>query len=171
MDSDSLWSFGMPPAENENEAHVRYRQACAAIDNQDLEGALDHLQIAVKLASSSSARSVYITLQGGVLRRLGRFDDARLVLKEAVTEVPTNAYAWRELGLCNFKLEEYTEAASCFEQAIALSPDYRTYTMLANAELAFDPKSALFHAEKALELAPEWDEAIKVLHAARRLIS
>ncbi len=161
----------MSPTENDNEAHVRYRQACAAIDNDELESALEHLQIAVKLASSSSARSVYITLQGGVLRRLGRFDDAKLVLKEAVSEVATNAYAWRELGLCNVKLEQYKDAANCFQRAIALSPDYSTYTMLANAELAFDPKSALFHAEKALELEPGWDDAIKVLDAARRLMS
>ena len=111
---------------------------------------------------------VLLTYQGRVLRALGRGGEAERVLRGAIDVDEGLVHAWNELGMLMEEREEFEEAASCFEQSAKRAPNRDVLTMLANMQLAFDPRSSVENAERALALDPEWEEARRVLASAKR---
>jgi len=76
--------------------------------------------------------------------------------------------AWGELGLVHRNLGQFEEAAACYKRSVALEEDFSTYTLLAAVEYEFDVEQPIIHAEKALQLNPDWDEAETVLAEAKK---
>ncbi len=62
--------------------------------------------------------------EGAELLREGRTDDAIAALKRAISEDPTNPYAFYFLGSAHFEQERWQHALKAYLSAIELSPDY-----------------------------------------------
>jgi tetratricopeptide (TPR) repeat protein len=154
--------------QSEEIANSHFQSAWNAYRDGSFVVALSHLDAAVRLASNSATRSVYLTTQGGFLNRLGLPDRAIIVCEEAVSLVPGNYYAWSQLGLAFLRLKRYEDAARCLSKLIELHPDHAGYTLLAGAQLHFNPQAALQSAEKALEIDPSWEEALGICELAKR---
>ena len=58
----------------------------------------------------------------------------------------------------------------CFQQSVQLRPEHNAYTLLANMQLAFDAEASAANAERALQLKPDWAEAVRVKEAAEEML-
>jgi tetratricopeptide (TPR) repeat protein len=87
---------------------------------------------------------------------LGHGDRARTLLDEAVAAMPTNALAWRELGVALGQVREFDLAQEAMEKGLALDPDsmegWYNLSVLAYQRREFD--RALQGLEKAWALDP-----------------
>ena len=111
-----------------------------------------------------------LVYRGRVLHALARCAEAERSFRDALEIDRSISFAWNELGLLLRDCSRFEEAAECLRESAKLRPDFNTYTVLAGVEMSFDLRAALVDAEKALELNPNWDEAIQVRNAARVLI-
>ncbi len=155
---------------DETLANSHFQSAWKAFKSGDSTGALSYLDTAVSLASDAATKSAYLATKGGFLNRLGLPERAIVLCEEAVTLVPKNYHAWSQMGLAFLRLERYEDAARCFSEVVRLQPNHGLYTLLARAQVEFDPMAALKSAEKALELQPSWDEAVRVRELAQRRV-
>jgi len=112
----------------------------------------------------------YPVTKGSFLRVLRRFDESEELLRQSISTFSVNYVAWTELGLLQRDTNGFEAAAFCYEQSIRQREDFNVYTLLANVQLAFDPRCALLNAEHAIKLNPDWDEAIAIRDRARSLI-
>ena len=64
----------------------------------------------------------------------------------------------------------FERAAFCFGRSAEIAPSAEILTMLANVQLAFDPRQALENSERALSFEADWEEARVVQNAALRQI-
>ena len=55
------------------------------------------------------------------LARLGRYEQAEVLLREALDLDPRDVTAWTNLGLCLSRLRHEQEAIACFEKVRKLS--------------------------------------------------
>jgi tetratricopeptide (TPR) repeat protein len=60
--------------------------------------------------------------KGEALAHLGRFDEATVVLKQAVQADPKAAYAWNNLGRAALQHKAWADAQAAFDQALKLEP-------------------------------------------------
>jgi len=150
-------------------ARKHFRLACDIADDlEDFEKAIEELDKAIQLSPSAT---VCWTAKGEFYYELGKFKESKKAFKTATELAPERSLTWAGLGMAKMKLKEYKSAAQNLRKAVNLQPDFNLYTILANVELTFDPELALADAEKALELEPNWDEALKVHKAAKQLIA
>jgi tetratricopeptide (TPR) repeat protein len=91
--------------------------------------------------------------QAGIegLMRQGRWDEAMHASKSALQVQPTNAKLQAYLGLCLFQQQDWPGAASAFQKATALQPDF----WQAGAKLAQSYERMRRYPE-ALEVAKEF---------------
>ncbi|MFW2387341.1 MAG: tetratricopeptide repeat protein [Polyangiales bacterium] len=131
------------------------------MERRSFQNAEPHLRTAIKLlekqerggATLAEARNIY----GLCLIELGRNEDAIVVLRQSANDELNTAphLAWGNLGLAQFRLEEYQEAVKSTMEAIRIQPRFCVgyYTMA----------QALWHlqqlkeAERALVSALEAD--------------
>jgi len=150
------------------EAQQLLRRAWDAADKADLAGALREIDRALELRPKQTR---YWATKGSFLREMGRLDEAEAVLRKAIELDERNFLAWTELGQAYESKGLFEKAAFCLERSVELEPDFNTYTLLANVQLAFDAEAAIRNANKALELNSEWDEAETVKRKAQRISS
>ena len=130
--------------------------------------ALSLLELALEHSPKDQLVLVYY---GRVLHALGRDKEAEHSLREAVAIRSDLCYPWSELGLLLKDCKRFGEAAECFQKSAQLHPDASTFTLLAELELSFDADSSFRNAMKALELDPNWDEAIQIAARAKAAIA
>ncbi|TAH55265.1 MAG: tetratricopeptide repeat protein [Treponema sp.] len=95
-------------------------------------------------------------------RVLGRQDDARASLINAVREAPEDIDALNTLGVVSHELGDDAGAAECYRTALELEPGngtvWNNYGVLFFGQSRFDEARSSF--EKALSLIPELDDAL-----------
>lgn len=143
-------------------------RAWEAAETQNWELALQEVNAALEL---DPTEPLYWVLKGRFLRESGALAEAESVLEEALDISSSNKHVWTELGELYMSKELFEKAAFCLAEAARIEPGFCIYTLLANAELTFDPSGALVHARKALELKPNWEEAERIAKKAQSMLS
>lgn len=155
------------PDMEEPQPHPRIRELFRAAGQLeargDLEGALAQVSRAVELEPESP---VCWAAKGQVLFRMGRLDAAEHACRKAIELDDRAYYAWTELGFVFEEQELFEDAAFCFGKSAKLQPTASLFTLMANVELTFDVRAALRHAQRAITLDPDWQEAWMVRDAA-----
>jgi predicted Zn-dependent protease with MMP-like domain len=103
------------------EAEVYYLKAKALFYLDDLEGALFLVRRALKTVGK---HATYRAFEGQLNFELGRFEEARPLLEEAVALDPDSAHGLYHLGLVLERLAEGERAGACFTRANAIDPDH-----------------------------------------------
>lgn len=137
-----------------------------AVELADVGHVRDSLAIVDRVIANSPACLEALVFKARLLRDASMPAEAEALIREAIRIDPENPYAWGELGLLLTERDDMKKAAFCFERVVTKLPDHSTYTLLAHAQLAFDPAAAIASAKRALEFWPESVEAQGVLKAA-----
>lgn len=142
----------------------------AAIDRErgDMAAAADKLARYDAIAESSYRTRLE---RAEILRDLGRHAEAAAVLGEAVLIWPYDLELHRQLGDRYQELGDFTEEVLQRRAVVALRPTDRAeaYYLLARAEWhAGDAAAARRSVLRALEVAPNYDEALQLLLELRR---
>ncbi|PIQ42901.1 MAG: hypothetical protein COV52_05540 [Gammaproteobacteria bacterium CG11_big_fil_rev_8_21_14_0_20_46_22] len=91
------------------------------LSKNDLEGALNHLNKALK----SHPHNAQILNQKSLIEtRLGLDEAAQKSLEQAIKADPNYAASYNHLGLCFFRQGQFTQAENQFEQALKKQSDY-----------------------------------------------
>ena len=157
------------PNETEPSDLIRtYQAAFDAFDVDKFEEALRLIDQVLELRPKSGNSWA---LRGRALYQLGDLPEAIASSEKSVELKPSCHHAWATLGLVHRDNMQFERSASCFQPAADLSEDKSILTVLAAVEYQFDPESARRHAEEALALDPDWDEARAILKTATEKIS
>lgn len=147
-----------------------YLAACKARDREDFKEALKSINAALACFPKGRTNFKLLITKGGILENLKNYSQAKRIARRAIETKPNHWAGWLLLGSIDYALQKYDKAAYCFKKAIRTKPDFNLYTLLANSELAFDPKAALRDAKNALKLNPKWEEAIRIRDKAKALL-
>ena len=105
---------------------------------------------------------------GYALERLGRYQEATMHYKKALSINPRNPEAQNNLGNALQSLDRSEEAIEHYEQALALRPDAAAHNNMASALAARNRhEEAIAHCEKALALEP--NSAVSHMNLANSL--
>lgn len=104
-----------------SEAEIYYLKAKALFYLDDLEGALFLVRRALKTAGE---HATYRAFEGQLNFELGRFEEARPLLEQAVALDQDSAHGLYHLGLVLERLGERERGTACFARANALDPDH-----------------------------------------------
>jgi predicted Zn-dependent protease with MMP-like domain len=103
------------------EAEIYYLKAKSLFYLDDLEGALFLVRRALKTVGE---HATYRAFEGQLNFELGRFEEARPILEQAVALDSDSAHGLYHLGLVLERLGEGERATACFTRANALDPDH-----------------------------------------------
>lgn len=159
------------PTTGKEKALRHYQNALSAERSGNLEQALTEISKAFQSMPQPVSNVKLLVSKSDILRQLQRYDEALVLAREAAELKPEAFEVWLLLAMIFFDTGKYEEAAAHYKKTIFLKEDFSFYTSLANAEIVFDPKAALEHAERALELNPAWDEALRIRQKAKALLS
>lgn len=120
---DHLLSGGadLPRPDRNTEAEIYYLKSKALFYLDDLEGALFLVRRALQKAGEVA---VYRAFEGQIAFELGRFEEARRQLEQAVAMDPESAHALYHLGLALERLGQDPDADRAFRQAHALHAEH-----------------------------------------------
>ena len=154
------------PLRNDKNDEIReiYILACKNLDEGNTEEALRLIEKVVELAPNSSK---YWSAKGEFYYEIEDYSIAETAAKRSVELNRKNYFGWLILAHCAFDQHQFQKAAEYFKKYLEFKESYSVYTLLAAAELEFDPRSAYDHAKRALELNPDWDEAQAILVSAK----
>jgi Flp pilus assembly protein TadD len=130
-------------------------------------GALALLEQARALSPDDSLLETHL---GTVLVELGRLDDAEGAFRGALAISPRLDHVWNGLGRVMLLRGYARKAALCFEQSVEVAESVASLSILARAQLDFEPALALQSADRALGIDPTWVEAQSVREEALRLL-
>ncbi len=153
-------------SEKKGQAFAYFKDARKAEEQNCLEEAIRLVRKATSLRPSVS---YYWAMEGQILKNSGKHEEGIVAAEKAIELEPETSQYWTLLGLCKVALGRYEEAASAYKRSIELEEDFGTYTLLAAVECEFDDEQAIIHAERALELNPDWDEAKNILADAKEM--
>lgn len=142
-------------------------EAVEAEQSGDFGKAVDQMKNALHLCPRCVP---YWVSLGNLYRLMLKFQESEEAIRKGIEIDSSASYAWSELGLLYRDKRSYEKSAEYLMTSVQLRPDFSTYTVLAAVVLMFDADAALLHAEKALELSPDFDEAIEIRDAAKRII-
>jgi predicted Zn-dependent protease with MMP-like domain/Flp pilus assembly protein TadD len=160
----------LPRPDRSFEAEVHYLKSKALFYMDDLEGALFLVRRALR---TNGDQGVYRAFEGQILFELGRFDEARRALDQAVAMDPESAHALYHLGLVLERSEEAPDPGPAFAKANALDPghyplpvevseaDFRSAVDEALANL---PRSIREYVENVPVLVEDFPESSLVRH-------
>ncbi len=88
--------------------------------------------------------------------RLGQYDKALMIYKEAMNLIPDNPEVYHGMGWVYFAKKEWQTARSYAQQAVKLAPDVARYHLaaVACAQKCRDLESVLTHLESAYRINP-----------------
>jgi Flp pilus assembly protein TadD len=84
-------------------------------EQNKLEAALEHIQIAIQKNSKSAA---YYNLQGVIFNQMHRYADALLSFRAALQFAPDDVYVTVNLGIAYVNIREYAKARDLFEKLL-----------------------------------------------------
>jgi tetratricopeptide (TPR) repeat protein len=137
------------------EGWIRESIGSSLILRGDFEEGLEHLRAAMQLLSPDDA--FVHNAAGETLRGLGRLQESREVLEEAVLRPKNQAYAYRQLGTTLLALGGEEEGLEALRQGILLEPE----DAVGQANLYL----ALYRAGRIREAVEQWHEALAVIDA------
>jgi predicted Zn-dependent protease with MMP-like domain len=111
----------LPRPDRGFQAEVYYLKSKALFYLDDLEGALFLVRRAIK---AGGEQAVFRAFEGQILFELGRFQQSRRVLDQAVALDPDSPHAVYHLALVTERLGEDETAGSAFSRANALDPHH-----------------------------------------------
>jgi predicted Zn-dependent protease with MMP-like domain/Flp pilus assembly protein TadD len=111
----------LPRADRSFESEVHYLKSKALFYLDDLEGALFLVRRAQR---TNGDQGVYRAFEGQILFELGRFEEARRVLDQAVAMDPESAHGLYHLGLVLERLTDAPDPVPAFAKANALDPEH-----------------------------------------------
>ncbi len=133
-------------------------------DNEDYHSAISLIEHAIALDPNNS---IYHATKARYLYDSDKLEEAIVAAMMALELEPDNIHAWLILGLVEERRENFEESAYYYLKASDLKEDYNIYTLLAGVQYKYNPKLAIASATKALQLNPDWEEAINLLNLAR----
>ncbi len=102
----------------------------------------------------------------------GCIEEAKVAFKMSIDLNDKQALSWSLLGCLYYDEMNFEAAAHCCRTSLEILEDYSTLTILAGAEIQTgEVESALKHANRALELNPDWDEAESMRDHALRILA
>lgn len=114
------------------EASALYQEACSAEHQQDLKGAIEKLEQAVKLPGADAM--VYTKLAG----LYAEIDDSQKALetyKKVIELNPDDAFVYISIGSIYENQGNYKEALKAYEKALDIYPEYKyNYVNIANVQ-------------------------------------
>lgn len=153
----------------ESEKKVRalelHKQACAAEEEGGHDTALLLIDQAINLCPKAT---VFRTTKSLFLLDAGKLQEAEDIARQSVQINNKNYFGWQLLAKISMDRGEFGEAIKYLKKFVRLRDDYSAHTILAALEADVDRISAIEHAERALELNPDWDEAKEVLAGLRK---
>ena len=152
----------------DDQAKQHIAKAVEAEQSGDLGKAVYEMENALRLCPRCVP---YWVSLGNLYRSMLKYQESEEAIRKAIEIDSSASYAWSELGLLYRDKKSYEKAAEYLMTSVQLRPSFSTYTVLAAVVLMFDADAALLHAEKALELSPDYDEAIEIRDAAKMTIA
>lgn len=114
------------------EASALYQEACSAEHQQDLKGAIEKLEQAIKLPGADAM--VYTKLAG----LYSEMDDSQKALetyKKVIELKPDDAFVYISIGSIYENQGNYKEALKAYEKALDIYPEYKyNYFNIANVQ-------------------------------------
>ncbi len=111
----------LPRPDRGFQAEVYYLKSKALFYLDDLEGSLFLVRRAIK---TGGEQPVYRAFEGQILFELGRYEEARRILEQAVASDPESSHAVYHLALVCEREEDEERAAQAFARAHALDPEH-----------------------------------------------
>ena len=142
-----------------------HKRACVAEEAGLLDTALVLIDQAIDLCPKAT---VFQTTKALFLFDAGRHKEAEIIARQSVQINNKNYFGWELLAEISMERGEFGEAIKYLKNFVNLRDEYWAHTILAALEADFDRVSAIEHAERALELNPDWDEAKQILHRLRK---
>jgi tetratricopeptide (TPR) repeat protein len=145
------------------------KRGFVATDNGDHEAAYGHYRTALEKASDSELRFQAYFALGSTASALGRYEEAKGYLNEALAIKPDSATVVYSLGLVAKEIDGFQQAASLFTRASVLDPKL----VEAQVELGIVYEILGMHTEaaeacwRAVELRPDEERALLCLGVAR----
>ncbi len=127
----------------------------------DIERAISLSQEAVDLSPEFPEASLQLLSH---LRKVGRLEQAVETGRAFIALVPSNAAVWNYVGVCQFELIQYDEAAKSFQQAVLLDGanlQYRQNLAKAARELGGKEGSARIMREAITDSQSEPEERLR----------
>jgi tetratricopeptide (TPR) repeat protein len=143
--------------------------AFKAYDSGHLEQALDLVEQAIE----GNPKHWYLwATKARYLEELGRFEESKTAFKGSIDLNNNQAITWSMLAGLYYDEENFQDCAHCCRSALEIEENYTTLTILAGAEIQTgEIENALKHANRALELNPDWDEAESMRDQALRILA
>jgi small glutamine-rich tetratricopeptide repeat-containing protein alpha len=114
-------------ADAEKEAEEKKNLGNAAITAKDYEAAVNYYTEAIDLSFDGPNSHIYYCNRAAAHCHRKNFLEAIDDCNAAITLEPTYVKAYTRLGLSNFFLERYEEAADAYEKAVELEPDNKAH--------------------------------------------
>lgn len=161
-----IWEIWSKRMSKEKYLALRH-EALVKFDDGDLEEALRLIESAITL---NPKNLIDLILKASLLRELRRFDEAQQFLQSLILSVEPNHFIWVELARVHYDQGDFRQAASHFLVSLDFKVDKKVLTMLANAQLVFDPVEAERNSKKALDIDPNWEEARVINCRAKKML-
>ena len=117
----ALRAFQKAYSVNPSEPKILVGLAAAYFAKGDYKQAFRYADLAVKSAEGG-VKAEALLIAGKSAYRLGRFNEARALLLQAVDLAPDRADAWLWLGLTAYALQDFETAVAALERAVELDP-------------------------------------------------
>jgi len=152
----------LPRPDRGFQAEVYYLKSKALFYLDDLDGALFLVRRATK---TGGEQPVYRAFEGQILFELGRYEEARRILEQAVALDAESAHAVYHLALVSERMEEVERADQLYARANALDPDHHPLPLEMDDErfhkaveeaLANLPRSIRQYVEAVPVLVEDW---------------
>lgn len=143
-------------------------EACEAYQQGDVSRALVLIQQAI---NSNPKHWYLLATKAAWLSDMPKYaDQAELLFIESIRLNPCQPILLNLLGALYYKRQQYELAIQQFERSLELREDFGTLTMLAAASMQVDVGQGLKYASRALDLNPEWDEALAIRERALKIL-
>ncbi|MEO5596813.1 MAG: tetratricopeptide repeat protein [Lysobacteraceae bacterium] len=106
---------------------------CDYYGRRDFAGALTTFDAVLKARPNDIDA---LAARGYVLRRMGRFEDARISLQQALAHDPRNSKLAGDVGRTYMNISRYSEAKSALQRALALDPNNGDAKLLLSQSIA-----------------------------------
>ncbi len=163
----AIWALKQAVSIKPDFVHALIALGASYIKNQELEGAVETLEEALKCDPREPDGAYYL----GIAHRMsGRLPEAVDVLKKAAALRPDSVQARFYLGLALIDSECFQEACDAFNEALRIKPDFADgHYMLGNLylEKIRETEKALIHLRKAEKLfakLEDFQRAAQVRH-------
>jgi len=144
---------------------VHYGMATVCFMQGDLVGAAEHFREVTRLDPLRAGGHINL---GGVLNRLGRFEDAIASLRRGIQLDMNRGEGYYNLGLVYRQMGQLDLAIQAYREAVRVNP--RMADAHVNIANIFMDKGhyamAIAHYKQALDLRPGWEKAMQGLESA-----